>query len=495
MVEDTCVVTSFLVKSCLTPHLTPPCPFCSGRRQKRRPRGNQPPGVRPAPTLGASADMSDSTKPALPSKPSKAFPLYVHKSDRWAKKVLGKTEFFGKASTDPTGEAALAEWLRVKDHLLAGRKRPEKSGGVTVGLICNDFLRHKKELLATGEITARTWFDYKSVTDVLVDAFGATRPVDDLQPEDFGELRSKLAKRLGLVALGNTIQRVRSVFRYADLAGLIERQPKYGPGFARPSKKALRKSREDAGSRMLSADELRKLIDAAGTQLKSMLLLAANCGLGNGDIAAMKMGHVDLGAGWLRYKRPKTGVDRRAKLWPETIQALRDALAKRPTPKNEADSDLFFVTKYGHGWGKLGRFKIDEPSATNPSTKKAKGVNANNGLAKEFRKLTRGLGIARSFYDLRHVYRTQADEAKDQPAIDLTMGHASDSMASVYRETISDERIAAVATVVRAWLYPAVVAAEKVDIAAKAVSEAKTSRKPRKKQSAPKSRETLRIVG
>jgi len=60
-----------------------------------------------------------------------------------------------------------------------------------------------------------------------------------------------------------------------------------------------------------------------------------------------------------------------------------------------------------------------------------------------------GLG----FYALRHVHRTAADAAKDQPAADLIMGHARDDMASVYRERISDARLKAVAEHVRAWLF------------------------------------------
>jgi integrase len=60
----------------------------------------------------------------------------------------------------------------------------------------------------------------------------------------------------------------------------------------------------------------------------------------------------------------------------------------------------------------------------------------------------------RNFYTLRHTFRTVADEAKDQPAIDHIMGHESTHMSTQYREKISDDRLRAVTDYVRAWLFP-----------------------------------------
>ena len=63
-----------------------------------------------------------------------------------------------------------------------------------------------------------------------------------------------LAKTRKAVALGNEIQRVRMVFKYAFDAGLIHKPVRYGPTFKRPSKRVLRKARrregpEDVGSK------------------------------------------------------------------------------------------------------------------------------------------------------------------------------------------------------------------------------------------------------
>ena len=68
--------------------------------------------------------------------------------------------------------------------------------------------------------------------------------------------------------------------------------------------------------------------------------------------ANLRMGNLDLEKGWLDFPRPKTGVERRAPLWPETVEALRLVLETRKEAKERADADRIFITKYGQPWGK-----------------------------------------------------------------------------------------------------------------------------------------------
>jgi len=76
------------------------------------------------------------TKNAKPSKPHPDFPLYSHDSGKWAKKVCGKTHYFGTWD-DPDG--ALEQYLEVKDDLLAGRT-PSNDEGLTIRELGNRFL-------------------------------------------------------------------------------------------------------------------------------------------------------------------------------------------------------------------------------------------------------------------------------------------------------------------------------------------------------------------
>jgi integrase len=372
-----------------------------------------------------------------PAKPYPEFPLFAHAAGVWAKKIRGKLHYFGPWSD---ADAALEKYLEQKDALHAGRAPRPEAEGLTVKALANAFLTHKKSLLDAGELSPRTWGEYKETTDLLVAQFGKGRLVDDLDPDDFAGLRAKVAKRWGPTRLRNFIQRVRSVFKHATDNGLTNKVVLYGQAFARPSQKVLRLERARKGKRLFTADEVRRMLGfppwrpAAGVRLEAMLWLGINCGFGNADCGTLPLTALDLDAGVIDFPRPKTGIPRRCVLWPETVAALRDTLAARPEPKNAEHAGLVFVTKYGLPWA-----RDNDPGA----------------ITKEMAKLLRALGINghRNFYTLRHTFRTVADEAKDQPAADYIMGHEVPHMSSIYRETISDERLRAVAEHVRAWLF------------------------------------------
>ena len=368
-----------------------------------------------------------------PAKPYPDFPLFAHATGRWAKKIRGKLHYFGKWD-DP--DAALQNYLGQKDALHAGRKPREVSAGVTVRDLCNLFLNAKSQARDVGELTNRTWQDYKAACDILVRHFGRSRLVEDLDPGDFADLRNKLARKWGPVTLGNVIQRIRVVFKFAADSDLVARPVRYRQGFKRPSKKTLRLHRAAQGARLFTAEEIHKLLGAARPELRAMLMLGINCGLGNADCGALSLSALDLESGWLDYPRVKTGIPRRCPLWPETVQTIRQALAERPEPRKAEHADLVFITKYGMPWGK----EVADSPVTKETAKLLHALSING---------RKGLG----FYTLRHTFRTVADESKDQPAVDFIMGHEVPHMSAVYRETISDARLKAVADHVRKWLF------------------------------------------
>jgi integrase len=369
----------------------------------------------------------------------------MHFFGAWGRRVDGRLERLPGDGAD----AALQRYLEKRDDLHAGRKPRQEAGAATVKDLCNDFLSAKQARVDTGELSPRTWAGYKTACDFLVAELGKSRLAADLGPDDFASLRNKLAKRYGPHGLGTAIQCVRCVAKYAFDAGLVDRPVRFGPGFKRPSKKVLRLHRAKQGPKLFTAEEVRAMVDGAlvvgadgpelvqpGVQLRAMTLLGINCGFGNTDCGRLPMSAVDLDGAVIDFPRPKTGIPRRSPLWPETVEAIKEALAHRPEPKRTENASLVFITQRGLAWAK----------DTNDCP-----------VAKETAKLLHRLGIngrkGLGFYTLRHTFRTVAHGAKDQPAADHIMGHEVAHMSSVYREGISDERLRAVSDHVQTWLF------------------------------------------
>src|SRR5262249_4171561 len=346
---------------------------------------------------------------------------------------------------------ALEEYKAVADDLHAGRTRRVKSDALTVADLCNRFLTAKHHKVASGELGWRMFQDYREIADQIVAAFGSTRLVDDLAADDFEALRAQMAERWGPVRLGNAITRVKSVFKYAIDNGLIDKPIRCGGEFHKPEKAVLRRHRAENGERMLEADQLLAIVRGthvvgengpelvqAGAQLKAMILLGINAGYGNHDVATLPLSAIDVERGWLNFPRPKTGIPRRCPLWPETVAAIREALAERPAPKDKADADLVFLQRTGRRWVR--------------NTEKSRTDN----VSVVFCELLKKLGVHRDglgFYTLRHVFRTVADAGRDPVAIDLIMGHTDPTMGGHYRERVEDRRLRAVAEHVRQWLF------------------------------------------
>lgn len=378
--------------------------------------------------------MTDSNQKSAkkPAKPYPDFPLFPHATGRWAKKIRGKLHYFGPWR-EP--DAALQKYLEQRDDLHAGRTPMPTGEGMTLLDLCNHFLTWKKNMVKSGELTQRTFDDYEQTCALILQELGKNKIVSKLHPADFTKLRERLARKRGLVALGNQISRARVIFNYAYNADFIDRPLKYGPAFKRPSRRSMRVARAKKPKRLFEPEQIRKLLEEASPQMKAMILLGINCGLGNSDLAQMEKRHLTKQKTWLDYPRPKTGIERTCPLWPETTAAVKKHLKKRTDPKDKEHAELVFVTKYGGSWYK---------------------DTSDNPISNEFRKLADDTNIYRTgltFYALRHTFETAAGESRDQVAVDHIMGHFRDDMASVYRESISTERLIEVSQHVHLWLF------------------------------------------
>lgn len=260
---------------------------------------------------------------------------------------------------------------------------------------------------------------------------------DSLTADDFRRIRADTARHWGPVRLANEITRIKGIFRYGYDAGLLDKPPRYGPEFKKPSAKVLRQNRAKRGLRMFEREELLALLDAVPPVQKAMVLLAINGGLGNYDVAHLPLKALKLKPGWLVYPRAKTGVERKIPLWPETIEAIKAVLAGRQEPNDAAHKPLVFISVQGESY-------IAKDSG--------------HRIAKTVLWFLRKAKIDRpglTFYALRHTFQTIAEGARDLAAVQAIMGHApaANDMSATYRERVTDERLQAVVEYVRKWLF------------------------------------------
>lgn len=359
----------------------------------------------------------------------------IHYFGRWGKRVNGKME---RLPGDGWQEA-LALYKAQADDLHAGKKprtTPDNEDGLSLRELCNRYWKAKYRKHKAGELSIRSLREYEQTTDLLIEFLGKDRLVEDLGADDFEELRADMAKRWGPVRLAKIVTQVKGVFKFAYDNHLIDRPIRYGSEFQKPGKAVLRRHKAENGNKSYNAEEIRQLIEASSPPFDAMLLLAINAGLGNSDVGNLQKRHIDLEGGWLEYPRPKTGIERRAKLWPETVEALKVAIAQRSEPKDEADADCVFLTPHGR-WVR------------------STGSGMTDNVHIRFRRLARRIGVYRqglSFYAIRHTFQSVADGARDPVAVKLVMGHTDNTMSGNYRQWVADENLQAVTDHVRQWL-------------------------------------------
>lgn len=361
-----------------------------------------------------------------PEKPSPDFPLFPHASRKWAKKIRGQVKYFGRWD-DPDG--ALAEY---QDYLAKQQADDAKIMGVSLSLerAVNLFLSAKEDAKDRGEIQPRSFEEYHRSCTRFAKFIGRHQLAGSLTPTQFAEYKQDRAKTCNLVAVGNEVTRIRTLFKWLHEARLIAEPMHFGPGFCKPSAKMLRRQRRLAGKKMYEPAEIRLILDESGVHLHAMILLAINGGFGNADIATLPLSAVDLDAEWIDYPRPKTEIERRVPLWPETAEAMRKSLARRRDPKPSAEG-RFFVRYNGLPWD-------HDPTM----------------IGNHFRQAVFRSGIKRGgFYWLRRTFETVAGACGDQVAVNAVMGHVDASMAAVYRQEVQDERLIKATDTVRTWLF------------------------------------------
>lgn len=361
---------------------------------------------------------------------ARASPLYAHPSGQWCKTFKGEKLYFGTWD-DPKG--ALQEWKAYEaQHVLGMAPESNPSvGEMTVRNALVQFLDAKKLMVERGDMGQPTLKQYQRLAIWLAEGIGPHRLVETLTPNDFTKLRNSFPSSWSIRYRDNRIMDTRTLFKWVYDNALIDRPVRYGSDWSKTPKRKKRLEERDKPSKEFTRQETLDMLKAASPTMRAMILLGINAGYGNVDCTRLKAS--DIKGVWLDAPRGKTGQKRRCWLWKETRDALKIVLS------DHNGTGPILRTPAGNPW-------VDENSG-------------NDRLVEPFRKLRDKVGCYRKnvgFYSFRHMTETIASDApipNVQPVIDLIMGHDDGTMASNYRESISDARIKKVCQHLRGWLF------------------------------------------
>ncbi|XAM00046.1 tyrosine-type recombinase/integrase [Phycisphaeraceae bacterium D3-23] len=379
-------------------------------------------------------------KNAAPGKPHPSFELTPHPSGRWRKIHKGVAYYFGSIDDHV---AAHKKFLHDWPFIVAGKVPPPMQGDnakpedyTSLRDAINIFLDDIEERHEQGEVKHRYRRDLEHTARLILKAVDPARDFETIVAADFKAMRAEFAKGRSLQTLKNHIVRSRSIFKWLVDDGVRNAPLQYGRQFSVPRARAVRIERRRKGDRAFTRDEIHALLDAKpNVHLRAQIMLALNCGYGPEDCADLHLDDVDHGM--LEVARTKTGFCRRAVLWSETLKALDDSLAKRPTPTADDAKEAFFITTKGR------RVQHGKTYA----------------IVQAFKRLKDRAGVGedgQGLYACRHSYRTCTDELVDRGAVDLTMGWAPDKdMRNTYVSPMSVKRarLKAVADHVHDWLF------------------------------------------
>lgn len=357
--------------------------------------------------------MSKSDKKKRKTRSDK-FPLTLHKTGQYCKKIRGKTCYFG---TDK--QVAYQKYIGQASflHLNQGNKPPIENG-LSIKILCNMYLDYQESRVSSGEIKLRQFFDQTRLLRPYVKFCGANSLASNSSTFELQSYRKKLIQEAKAAnTINNHISAVKAMFNWAQDNEVLG---------SFPNLKAIKKITSSKTDKHIFSDvEIKKLLGFANNNMKAMILLGLNCGFGCTDCSELKWQNIDFESARVHFARTKTGVDRNLPLWQETMESLK---------RLPIVSDFIFVTNQGNKYVRIVKKRCIDGTV--------KLLNYNS-VSKEFSRLLKDTGIKTErgvgFYTLRRTAATLAARSGDPFAVQRLLGHADLKMASVYVQDVSEQ--------------------------------------------------------
>jgi integrase len=344
---------------------------------------------------------------------SDKFPLTLHPTGQYCKKIKGKMFYFGSDKKD-----ALQRYLDQATYLHGCQHNLQKPTGdnMTLKQLCDMYLKYQYSKLLANDLTARHHNDQIDSLNKLMAFLGPGRKIKSITTLDLQNYKRKLQKSYGSVCRLNLhISIMKAIFHWARKNEILKDIPNID---AISRGKIVHQERFTFDS-----EQITKLLSAADVKMRAMIWLGLNCGFGCTDCSELKWADLDLVNARVKLPRRKTGISRDLPLWPETVESLekipRTGKLVFYTSRGNPHIQMLLKT-HGNGNGKY--------ITLNTITTKFSRLLKKSGLG-----VPKGTG----FYTLRRTAATIAARSGDPFAVQRLLGHADLQMATRYVQDVS----------------------------------------------------------
>ena len=353
--------------------------------------------------------MRDSNRKTRSDK----FPLTLHPTGQYCKKIRGHIYYFGSDR-----KQALENYLDQAIFLHGNNNVLQKSanGSMTLKEVCDTYLKYQYAKLQANNLSARHHNDQIGSLSKLMDFLGENIKIKNISTLNLQNYKRRLQKHYGSVCRVNLhLSIMKALFHWAKKNDILKNIPNID---AISRSKVIHRDRFT-----FDAEQINKLLSAAGIKMQAMIWLGLNCGFGCTDCAFLKWSDLDLVNGRVILPRRKTGIYRDLALWPETVESLR---------KIKRRGGLVFYSSRGNPY-------IRTIVQVNVSGNEKYTIT--NLISTQFRRLIFRAGLkvpkGTGFYSLRRTAATIAARSGDPFAVQRLLGHANLTMATRYVQDVS----------------------------------------------------------
>jgi len=346
---------------------------------------------------------------------SDKFPLTLHPTGQYCKKIKGKIRYFG---TDK--KRALEKYLAQATYLHGAQSLLQKAsnGKMTLKQLCDLYLQYQHSRVLADNVTPKHYNDQIGSLNRLMSFLGQGCKIENISTLDLQNYKRKLQNHYpSATRLNLNISHIKAMFHWARRNDVLEAIPNID---AISKGKVVRKRMYTFNSQ-----EIKKLLSAAGVKIQAMIWLGLNCAFGCTDCGKLKWKDLDLKNDRVRYPRNKTGTPRDLPLWPETIEALKKLPRSGP---------LVFYNSQGQPWiTTLVKIKSNGERKYIPV----------NRITPTFSRLMKKARIhvpkGTGFYALRRTSATTAARSGDPFVVQRLLGHVDLTMATRYVQDVSEQ--------------------------------------------------------